>query len=362
MSKKIIPSGLGRSPAQYQRLGLQKGKVEPWEDGVRTDGGPGSYEWWYFDTHLDDGTSLVLVYYTKRMMTPEKPLAPYATIDLDYPDGRHFEERYEIPNPVFSASKDGCEVHIGPCYIKGNLDTYEIHYDDGKNQAHATLKSNVPAWRPETGHIFFGENDESYFAWLPSVPEGGVTVEITVDGVTTKHTGTGYHDHNWGNVNMMKLMNHWYWGRACVGDYRVISSYIYGEKKYGYAEYPIFLLAKPGEHICADGAQLSFEPSEEFLNPETRKPVHGKLVYTYGDAYRVTYQRKSSIINFKMIEQLKGVQKCGAKLIGFSGAYHRFAGDVTVEKLEGGKVVESQTAPAIWELMYFGRNMRNAEI
>ncbi|MDR3314060.1 MAG: hypothetical protein LBS96_06340 [Oscillospiraceae bacterium] len=354
----VLPSGLGQSDAHYARLGLQKGKVEPWEDGARTDGGPGSYEWWYFDAHLDDGTSLVLVYYTKRMMLPGKPLRPYATIDLDTPDGRHFEERLEVEGIPFSAAKDRCEVQIGPCYIKGDLDTYEIYFKNDVCEAKATLKSNVPPWRPATGHIFFGEKDENYFAWLPAVPEGSVTAEITVDGVTTQHTGTGYHDHNWGDANMMQLMHHWYWGRARVGEYRIISSYIYGEKKYGYKEYPIFLVAQPGRHIADNGSYLQFKPTGAFINAETGKPVHGTLTYEYheNDTHlRVIYTRESSIINFKMIEQLKGVQRFGAKLIGFDGAYHRFAGTVTVERLEDGAVVEHTEAPALWELMYFGK-------
>src|SRR2546423_4756338 len=42
------PAVLASTPAQYQQFGLQKGQVAPWEDGIRTDGGPGSFEWWYF--------------------------------------------------------------------------------------------------------------------------------------------------------------------------------------------------------------------------------------------------------------------------------------------------------------------------
>ena len=34
----------------YQKLGLTRNKVEIWEDGMRTDGSKGTYEWWYFDS------------------------------------------------------------------------------------------------------------------------------------------------------------------------------------------------------------------------------------------------------------------------------------------------------------------------
>jgi predicted secreted hydrolase len=34
---------------------------EKWEDGIRTSGEKGTYEWWYFDAHLDDGDSNFLL-------------------------------------------------------------------------------------------------------------------------------------------------------------------------------------------------------------------------------------------------------------------------------------------------------------
>ena len=43
------------SDADYERLGLARHDIKAWEDGARTDDRPGTYEWWYFDAHLDDG-------------------------------------------------------------------------------------------------------------------------------------------------------------------------------------------------------------------------------------------------------------------------------------------------------------------
>jgi hypothetical protein len=357
----VVRSRLAGELKDYEKLGISKRKVAQWEDGSRTDGDPGSYEWWYFDSHLDDGTKLVIVFYTKRMMKTNSPLAPYVTIDLDTPDGRHFEERLEVTGVPWSSSKEGCDVRCGPCYIKGNLNEYSIYYDDGQIQAEATLKANVPSWRPMTGHIYFGDDDEHFFAWLPSVPEGDVEAKITLDGVTTTHTGTGYHDHNWGNIVMTKVMHHWYWGRAKVGDYNVIASYIYGEKKYGYNEFPIFMLAKGGEIVADDGQKLTFTPADVFTDKETGKPVHNKLVYQYedtGGAYRVTWNRKSSLIAFRMIDQLKGAVRFLARLVGFDAAYLRFTGDVIVEEVIGSAKPVTQKAPALWELMYFGKTRR----
>jgi hypothetical protein len=359
-----LRSGLGASDEQYARLGLKKGQIEQWEDGTRTNGGAeGTYEWWYFDSRMDDGTSLVLVFYTKRMMSPGKPAFPYATLDLDTPDGRHYEERLEMRGLPFHAAEDHCDVRIGPSYFRGHLaedgarSEYEVYFKNDVAEASVRLTGNVPPWRPETGHIFFGERDEHYFAWLPSVPEGTVEAQITIDGKTTRHTGSGYHDHNWGNINMMKVINHWYWGRARIGDYRVISSFIWGEKKYGYQTYPIFMIATDGRILADDGGKLKFIPGDEYIEEGTGKPVHNSLVYDYDDGetrFRVNYRRKKSINNFKMIEQLKGLVRLGAKLIGFDGAYHRFTGEVSLERFKDGVVVEKLEQEAIWEQMYFG--------
>jgi hypothetical protein len=45
-----------------------------------------------------------------------------------------------------------------------------------------------------------------------------------------------------------------------------------------------------------------------------------------------------------------------AKLLGFDGAYLRFTGDLRIDRLEDGQVVETAEDKALWEEMYFGRN------
>jgi hypothetical protein len=50
--------------ADFERLGLTRGHIQVWEDGARTDGRGGTYEWWYFDGHLDDGATLGVVFLT----------------------------------------------------------------------------------------------------------------------------------------------------------------------------------------------------------------------------------------------------------------------------------------------------------
>ena len=56
-----------------------------------------------------------------------------------------------------------------------------------------------------------------------------------------------------------------------------------------------------------------------------------------------------------MIESVKGPKRVLAQIAGFDGAYMRFTGRVTVERTGSDLVPETVTAPALWELMYFGK-------
>ncbi|MEV7342137.1 lipocalin-like domain-containing protein [Streptomyces sp. NPDC093544] len=353
-------------PADYQRLGLAKDEIAPWEDGFRSrPGGPGTFEWWYFDCVLDDGSTLVINFMIKDFRVGKgvnQPPAPVVTIELDRPDGTHIERTSPEHPDDHDFATDRCDVRIGDNRITGDLHTYRIHADIDGVVADITLTGQVPSWRPETGHITFGEEKQKYFAWLPSVPQGRVEATLTIDGTTETRTGTGYHDHNWGDAEMARLMHHWYWARAEAGDYAVIASYITAEKKYGSAEVPIFMLAKNGK-ILADQANLvRFTKSDEHPDPITGKPVANTIVFDYeatpesGEGFRVTFHRENTIVQNRMIETLKGPKRLLARLAGFNGAYMRFTGQVTVEHFTNGEAVDSVSAPALWELMYFGKH------
>jgi hypothetical protein len=213
---------------------------------MRTDGSRGTYGWWYFDAHLDDGATLVVVFLTKEFTALKKPLSPVIRIDLTLPDGTSVQTVVELDAGTFSAATETCDVRIGDNVFAGDLHTYTIRARVEQVEVDITLAGQVPAWRPETGHWRFGEKGEHYFAWLPSVPQGRVEATYRVGGNGRTATGVGYHDHNWGNAPMLDLMHHWYWARGAAGPYSVIASYITAEKRYGYHALPVFMLARDG--------------------------------------------------------------------------------------------------------------------
>jgi predicted secreted hydrolase len=197
------------APDDYTRLGLGP-FVEPWEDGARTDNSAGTYEWWYFDAHLADGAKLVVAFMNKDIAEPNKPLSPLLRLELDLPDGRRFEKLIHFPAEEWSAARDHADVRLANNRFTGDLHTYRIEAAAEDVSVDVTLIGKIPPWRPGSGYMLFGRDRSLEFAWLPSVPEGDVTVTYAVAGEQHETTGVGYHDHNWGNVGLLKVV----WLRA----------------------------------------------------------------------------------------------------------------------------------------------------
>lgn len=347
----------------YEKMGLRRDKVELWEDGARVGGAKGEYEWWYYDSHYPDGTVLVIFFYSKMPIAVDGPIKPIASIELTLPDGTKFSEEVFATVKESHYAKDKCDVKIGECWCQGDLKHYDVVFRGKKMSSVLTLDGTIRSWRSQTGSIFFGDNEEHYFAWLPAIPEGKAVADVTYDNGKHLHLeGSGYHDHNWGNISMLKLMHHWYWGRAKIGDYKVISSWITAEKKYGYKDHDVFMIAKGGE-IIGDNSNhtLKFKPEDRYIDEHTGKPVYNKVVYEYtaesGEEYRITYKRRGDINKTRFVDVLPKPIGVLARLIGFDGGYLRFEGEASIERIENGTVVEKATEPsAVWELMYFGKS------
>lgn len=323
-------------PDDYKKLGIQPGHIEAFEDGMRTEGGPGGYEWWYFDCHLRDGSSLVVTFYTKPQLSPDGPLAPYATLELDRPGQPPGQPI--VAQGAFSARRDRCDVRIGENTFRGNLHEYDIHFSQDGVTVDIKLTGTVPTWRPTSGYIFFGNHDEHFFAWLAAVPQGEVTVDLNIQGTQEHLQGVGYHDHNWGDTSMATLINHWYWGRARAGDYSNVASHIVAEKAYGNTELPIFMLAKDGKIIAEDTSKVSFHLEDVHIDQISGKPVANVVVHEYEDGpelYRVSYRRAQTIVD--------------------ADGYLRFTGNVQLERfVDGTEVEDVNDQEGIWELMYLG--------
>lgn len=343
----------------FENANLNRHEVALWEDGMRTDAAGENYEWWYFDANLADGSQLVITFYAKSVVDPSNGLKPMIDIDLTRPDGTKISHTMHFSPTEFTASDQRAEIKIAGNYFRGDLNHYVIHVQAEDITVMVDAHNIVPAWRRNVA-IFFGDQDETNFGWLPATPREIADVTMTTQKGTEQLSGNCYHDHNWGNVALMKVMHHWYWGRANIDDYTVISSYMTAEKKYGYQTLPVFMLAK-GDRILADDPKyLTYEESDRQIDDVTGKPYHKAVSYDYNDGkqhYRITYLWEQTITQDRMIDQVSGVKHVLAKLTGFDGAYLRFSGKVRLDIYQGETISETHESQGLWEEMYFGKTI-----
>jgi hypothetical protein len=323
----------------HRRLGLTEGVVAEWEDGLRTDPERESFEWWYLDGALSDGSKLTVEFHTKPpYVSPSQPLTPFISFTLDRPDGTNVSRTLVAAAEDFTASSDRCDVRIAENTFAGDLRTYRIHVAIEGVVADLELRSQVPAWRPATGHALFGDK---LVAWLPAVPRGTLSGTISVDGVEEAVDGVGYHDHNWGTAPLRKLVDHWYWGRARIGDYTVVTLAFTSNAEYGRVHHPAFMVARGSEIIAAGERDVEFAASDVHPHPATGALVADHVRYAYeGDdaTYVVCFDRERDVFTLDL---------------GKAGAYHRFVGAVTLERRVGDELLERVTDDALWELLDF---------
>ena len=158
-------------------------------------------------------------------------------------------------------------------------------------------------------------------------------------------------------------MNDWYWGRAKIGDYVVVSSYIYANSKCKHQPTPVFMIAKDGKIIADDAYNcLTYKESDFKKDSYTKRYVAHTLVYDYNDKennvhYRITYKKGNEDVERHNMKDIVGsIPAVFCYLMGFRGSYHRMSGKVILEKLEDGNVVESVESFAMWEQMCFGKD------
>nr|MDP9167071.1 hydroxyneurosporene dehydrogenase [Actinomycetota bacterium] len=234
-------------------------------------------------------------------------------------------------------------VTIGANTFRGDGARYAVHVEIDDVVADFTLTAEVAPWRPETGHTFFGPAEEHFIAWLPVVARGSVDAVITVDGDTRTSTGTGYHDHDWGNAAPRKVLDHWYWGRARIGAYTVVTLMFVSHDDYRNAPLPAVMIAKGGQIVAsAVGAdQVDFTGERPTTQDQTGVPFAKTL------QYRVVAGDSTFVVTFDHRRDAYTLD------FGAAGAYLRFSGDVSIEHRDGtGSSTESATA--LWELLSFG--------
>lgn len=337
---------LATTPADFAALGIGK-DVAVREDGRRTIASADTFEWWYFDGLLDDGT-VVVVWFGDNWFYGSHKRA--VSIELTPPGKptRRIMRTFDEPG---SFATDSADIKIGPHEFKGDLDTYSIHVDPAETGGvgcDLTLRRRVASYRPATGYI---EAGKQYFAWLVAVPEGAVTGTLTADGVTRPVTGSGYHDHNWGNVSPAKLFDNWWWGRGRSGDHTIIASVIHGKAAVGGTTVPLFFVGDDTRvEVDAFGSDVSTIEGAPVPHPDPhhQRPIGSSIAFSTADGSRAEFKISDHVLtSANLLADAPMALRAAATAMGMKPWYTRFESPITLS------LPEDPPAPGQGTLEYF---------
>lgn len=352
-------------PEDYKKLGISMEKVEPWEDGKRTEAKRGYTEWWYFDAEMEDGTRIGLNYSTNSPSgEQEDGYHPFVYINIQQPDGQVIQDSIMFGNDDISFGEGICDVRIGTHWAKGNLKNYEIHYDPVNGiGADLKMKSTSSPWRPGTAYFTFGNGDENdkFFTWLCAMPKDEVEGTITVNGETRSVKGQAYHDHQWGSTQHIFVWNHWLWARQHTEDFSILMFDFVARKEYGYKKFPVFCLQdKEGNIIFENTRDVKYEVLEEYVQEASGKTNPKVSRYTFehdGKKVQYTLSVDDELVFMDHYTSAPAPVKAAYDRLGVKPSYTRYNATGEVVLTEG-ETVKKSTGKLMYEFSYYANEYR----
>jgi hypothetical protein len=122
---------IGDTPQYMKHEGLTK-DMQSWENGMRTNPMPGTFEWWYFQGAFDDGSHTEITFIVKPWMDNSGPLDPYVGFSLTTPNGTVHRDQIHVSTDKFLAARNTLNVTMGNNWVHGDLKTIRLHAESPK--------------------------------------------------------------------------------------------------------------------------------------------------------------------------------------------------------------------------------------
>ena len=314
-------------------------KLDRIDDAFHGQPPPHAFEWWYFDAIFDNGYSMVTSWHIGEMGTanPESRAVMFTIYD---PDGKKTDARVEFPISAVFASTETCDVKMGDNHLHGEFPKWEIHFRSGDIGGDLSFENLTQGLRtPPDGVFYIGREPPMYIGWAIGQPRARVTGKLILAGEEIPVSGLGYHDHNWGNVPIKKLYDHWYWGRLFLPNHTLLYSVGQTAESLGSRRICSLIVIK-GEELLKWSSHIEAEPSDLVMDEETEAKYPRKLVLKMDDRR----------IAGEVIHRLSKLIESGGPQAEKGHGYFRFLSDCEVKLDVDGEKVEVDTQ-VIHELM-----------
>jgi hypothetical protein len=153
--------------------------------------------------------------------------------------------------------------------------------NDQSVEVDLTFTPAAPGFKLGDGTVRF--DGQVALAWVVPMPRASVEGTVKVGDQTRTVRGLGYHDHNWGDLNLRDTMAYWYWGRVSSPDSTVIYADVHFRPELGARTFS-FVVAGDGSHMSRAVVDPTFQPVESrFLDGAGREVPKGLAIR--GDAF-----------------------------------------------------------------------------
>lgn len=340
-------SGPGRSDGQIVPLA-------PADDGLHTDPKEkGTYEWWYFDAHLDGGYTIVAFFYASN---PNPGNGGKAGVELTLlrPDGTKTQKFMPHPKSQFQASTEKAEVTIGrnrlKCDYTGTLPVYELHLEGDGIGFDLVYRSLVKGWKPGSGRSDF--QGMGYFAWVVPVPRAAVEGTIRDGGKIFAAKGVGYHDHNWLNFPFQQVIEYWMWGRLYSESFTASYAYIRCNPKLENHTVKVMMLARGQEVILSTG-EFEFAKGGFQFSPAAGYSYPRNLELTVAGQLEIGLEVRQVLEQVNMLENFNPLLRfLAGTILRLRPGYFRLLSDFRLRLTQNGKT-QDEKGTAFHEIVAF---------
>lgn len=353
-NQTIVTEANQNDPRQKENLTHNETYSKGWEDRMMTNGEEESFEWWYLDGNLNDGSKISVSFHPAT-----KDVRARLLVGILWPNGDSYKKFLVVDGAEFSASKETCNINIDKNYLKGDLDDYFLHLDLEDLKADLKLHRTSPLLNKITSCT---DGDFNYCSnWFPSLPRGELTGKILYQGREKDVSGLGYHEHSWGNLKLGKMANYIdgsNWGRAWFDEYTVIFfEKHFPEAPTGKRESLLTVFIIKGDQILVqENYNGELLLSDDFIHPLTGEKIFRNMGFDYNKdgisaSLNLTYKNDilASKANLGTEENDLSNPKNKRK---YKNAYHRFTGPGVFEITTNDQKEEFTSEP-IWEQFDF---------
>ncbi|MBN1376422.1 MAG: hypothetical protein JXA01_09735 [Dehalococcoidia bacterium] len=305
-----------------------------------------NYEWWYMDASFDNGYSFV----TSWQIISAKVKGELTTLRLiqfSIYDSRG-EKTFRLPffnEENSSVSKTSCDVVMGSNFIKGTYPKYEIKFLDNNAGCELTFENLTQGFRnPPDGVTYFSRDPDRYMGWVIAQPKAKVTGKLILDGKEIPVSGTGYHDHNWGNTMLNDIYNYWHWGRIMSRDYTFV--YSVGESSKVTGSKPMSVLVSFKGHDLIDLTDKLYGDFNDLTLDEVTAISYPKTLILRPESPNVTGTITNKVTELVENDPLPGMEK------GAGNGYLRFLSDCDLQLNVKGEKIDAQSK-LIHEFIHF---------